>query len=174
MNQAVLFVCTANICRSPYLELRARQLLGADSGVVVSSAGTHGFDAEPASDTMEAEFARHGTDHTAFRSRPVTGDLVDDADLVLTAEAGHRTRLLEDRPAAFRKTFTLGQFVASARAVDPALRGRDLIAALAVRRVPASPDHDIADPYRRGPEAAARAAVQMEDLLAVVVDRLRA
>ncbi len=170
----VLFVCTANICRSPYLELRARQLLGADSGVVVSSAGTHGFDAEPASDTMEAEFARHGTDHTAFRSRPVTGDLVDDADLVLTAEAGHRTRLLEDRPAAFRKTFTLGQFVASARAVDPALRGRDLIAALAVRRVPASPDHDIADPYRRGPEAAARAAVQMEDLLAVVVDRLRA
>jgi sulfate adenylyltransferase len=169
----VLFVCTANICRSPYLELRARQLLGPDSGVVVSSAGTHGFDAEPASDTMEAEFARHGTDTTAFRSRPATGDLVDDADLVLTAEAGHRTRLLEDRPAAFRKTFTLGQFVASARAVDPGLRGRDLIAALAVRRVPASPDHDITDPYRRGPEAAARAAVQMEDLLAVVVDRLR-
>ena len=36
----VLFVCTANICRSPYLELRARQLLGPDSGVEVSSAGT--------------------------------------------------------------------------------------------------------------------------------------
>ncbi len=48
----VLFVCTANICRSPYLELRARQLLGPDAGVEVSSAGTHGFDAAPVSDTM--------------------------------------------------------------------------------------------------------------------------
>jgi sulfate adenylyltransferase len=168
----VLFVCTANICRSPYLELRARQLLGPDSGVEVSSAGTHGWDAEKASDTMAAEYARHGTDASAFRSRSATGDLVDAADLVLTAEAEHRTRLLEDRPAAFRKVFTLGQFVASARAADPTLHGRDLIAALAQRRVPASPEHDIADPYRRGPEAAARAAAQMEDLLAVVVERL--
>jgi hypothetical protein len=53
------------------------------------------------------------------------------------------------------------------------LRGRDLIEALTNRRVPASPDHDIDDPYRRGPEEARRAAVTMEDLLAVVVDRLR-
>jgi sulfate adenylyltransferase len=170
----VLFVCTANICRSPYLELRARQLLGPDARVEVSSAGTHGFDAEPASDTMDAEFARHGTDVSTFRSRPATGDLVDAADLVLTAESAHRTRLLEDRPAAFRKVFTLGQFAASARAADPDLRGRELIAALGSRRVPASPDHDIADPYRRGAQAASRAAEQMEDLLAVVVDRLRA
>jgi sulfate adenylyltransferase len=167
-------VCTANICRSPYLELRARQLLGADSGVEVASAGTEGFDAAPVAETMEAEFARWGTETAVFRSRRATGELVDQADLVLTAEAAHRARLLEERPGAFRKVFTLGQFVASARAADPALRGRDLIAALASRRVPASPDHDIADPYRRGPEAAAKAAAQMEDLLAVVVDRLRA
>jgi sulfate adenylyltransferase len=169
----VLFVCTANICRSPYLELRARQLLGADSGVEVSSAGTRGFDAEPVSDTMAAEFARWDTDATAFRSRMVTGPLIDEADLVLTAEARHRTRLLEERPAAFRKIFTLGQFAASARAADPALRGRELIAALSNRRVPASPDHDIDDPYQRGPEEAARAAGVMEDMLEVVVDRLR-
>jgi sulfate adenylyltransferase len=170
----VLFVCTANICRSPYLELRARQLLGPDSGVVVSSAGTQGFDAEPVSDTMEAEFARWGTETTAFRSRLVTGALIDDADLVLTAEAAHRTRLLEERPAAFRKIFTLGQFVASARSADPSQRGRELIAALSSRRAPASPDHDIADPYRRGPEEARRAGATMEDMLEVLVDRLRA
>jgi sulfate adenylyltransferase len=169
----VLFVCTANICRSPYLELRARQLLGPGSGVEVSSAGTRGFDAEPVSDTMEAEFSRHGTDTSAFRSRTATADLVDQADLVLTAEADHRTRLLEDRPAAFRKIFTLGQFVASARAVDPALRGRDLLTALEHRRVPVSPDHDIPDPYRRGPAQARQAAVTMDAMLEVLVDRLR-
>ncbi len=169
----VLFVCTANICRSPYLELRARQLLGPDSGVEVSSAGTSGFDAAPVSDTMEAEFARFDTETAGFRSRPATGDLVDAADLVLTAEASHRSRLLEDRPAAFRKVFTLGQFVASAQAVDPSLHGRDLLAVLENRRVPASPDHDIADPYRRGPDAARRAAVTMEPMLETLVDRLR-
>ena len=169
----VLFVCTANICRSPYLELRARQLLGPDSGVEVSSAGTRGFDAAEVSDTMAAEFARFGTDTSSFRSRIATNDLVDAADLVLTAEATHRTQLLEDRPAAFRKTFTLGQFVASADAADPALRGRALIDALAQRRVPASPDHDIDDPYRRGPEEAHRAALIMEVMLEVLVDRLR-
>ncbi len=169
----MLFVCTANICRSPYLELRARQLLGPDSGVEVSSAGTDGFDAAPVSDTMEAEFARWGTEVEGFRSRRATADLVDAADVVLTAEAAHRSRLLEDRPAAFRKIFTLGQFVASAQAADPALNGRALLEVLASRRVPASPDHDIADPYRRGPEAARRAAVTMESMLEIVVERLR-
>jgi sulfate adenylyltransferase len=169
----VLFVCTANICRSPYLELRARQLFGPDAGVEVSSAGTDGFDAAPVSDTMAAEFARWDTEVDGFRSRPATGELIDAADLVLTAEAAHRTRLLEERPAAFRKIFTLGQFVASAEAADPDLHGRALLDALSSRRVPASPDHDIADPYRRGPEAARRAAVTMEGMLEVVVARLR-
>ena len=153
----VLFVCTANICRSPYLELRARQLLGPDSGVEVSSAGT--------ARVRRLAGQRHdgggvrplGHEATASAAGRATGDLVDAADVVLTAEAAHRTRLLEDRPAAFRKIFTLGQFVASAQAADPALHGRALLETLASRRVPASPDHDIADPYRRGPEAARRA-----------------
>ena len=122
---------------------------------------------------MAEEFARFGTDTTAFRSREATAALVDEADLVLTAEAVHRTQLLEERPAAFRKIFTLGQFVAGAEAADPALRGRELIAALAFRRAPASVDHDIADPYGRGPAEAHRAAVTMEAMLKVLVDRLR-
>jgi sulfate adenylyltransferase len=168
----VLFVCTANICRSPYLELRARQLLGPDSGVEVSSAGTRGFDASPVSDTMDAEFARRGTGTDGFRSRLATGELLDDADLVLTAEAAHRTELLELRPGAFRKVLTLGQFVESARAAEPALRGRALIESVGSRPPSVSPAHDIADPYRRGPEAARAAADTMESMLEVVVGRL--
>jgi hypothetical protein len=63
--------------------------------------------------------------------------------------------------------------VASAQDVDPGLRGRELIAALANRRSPASPGHDIADPYRRGAAEARRAAVTMEGMLEVLVERLR-
>ena len=39
----VLFVCTANICRSPFMEITARELAGQDAPVEFSSAGTHGF-----------------------------------------------------------------------------------------------------------------------------------
>jgi sulfate adenylyltransferase len=170
----VLFVCTANICRSPYLELRARQLLGPGSGVEVSSAGTRGFDDSEVSDTMDAEFARWGTETDAFRSRPATAAMLAEADLVLTAEATHRTQLLELDPAAFRKILTLGQFVETARAADPSLRGRALLEALERRRAPATPAHDIADPYRRGSEAARKAAAVMEEMLEVLVDRLAA
>ena len=99
--------------------------------------------------------------------------MVDEADLVLTAEAAHRTRLLEERPGAFRKVFTLGQFVASAEAADPSLHGRALLHALESRRVPAAPDQDIDDPYRRGPDEARRAADTMEKMLAVLVEKLR-
>jgi len=45
--------------------------------------------------------------------------------------------------------------------------------ALEQRRVPESPDHDIPDPYRRGPAEARQAAVTMEGMLDVLVDRLR-
>ena len=38
----VLFVCTANIARSPYLEVRARQLAGPGVGVEFGSAGVPG------------------------------------------------------------------------------------------------------------------------------------
>ena len=39
----VLFVCTANICRSPFLELTARQLASGSTDVQFASAGTQGF-----------------------------------------------------------------------------------------------------------------------------------
>ena len=39
----VLFVCTANICRSPSMELMARALVGDGTDLAFASAGTHGF-----------------------------------------------------------------------------------------------------------------------------------
>ena len=110
----VLFVCTANICRSPYMEMLATHL--ADGGLDVSSAGTHGFEGRP----MDLEMTRPLLARDVpsdlveqFRSRPLTADLVAEADVVLTAEASHRRFILEEQPGAVRKVFTLGQFVTS-------------------------------------------------------------
>ena len=105
----ILFVCTANICRSPFLELYARSRLGSPA-VAFSSAGTHGFVDHPISDEMGAEARMNwGLEADRFRSRLLTADLLDEADLVLTAEQRHRQYILDDHPDAFRKVLTLGQ-----------------------------------------------------------------
>ena len=83
----VLFVCTANICRSPYLELRARQLLGPDSGVEVTSAGTRGFDASRSATRWRRSSPASGRTRRRSAAGPRRRDLVDEADVVLTAEA---------------------------------------------------------------------------------------
>lgn len=171
----VLFVCTANICRSPYMELRARQLLGPDASIEFAGAGTHGFDTQPADATMADTLRARGLDDRAierFRSRPLTKDLIESADLILTAEASHRIFVLEEVPGAFRKAFTLGQFAESIERVDADLTGAELIAAVGNRRAGAQPGHDIQDPYRRGPAAAAAAAAQIDGLLEATLPRL--
>ncbi|GAA2127003.1 adenylyl-sulfate kinase [Nocardioides bigeumensis] len=169
----VLFVCTANICRSPYMELATRRLLGSDTSVVVSSAGTHGFDAAPMSEELIAGYEE---DAESFRSRRATRELVEEADVVLTAETTHRAYLLEEAPAAFRKIFTLGQLAQAVQAyadLPGPPHGRELLAELSRHPRAADPSLNIADPYRRGPEASRAAAERIDELLAVVVPALR-
>ncbi len=168
---SVLFVCTANICRSPFMEIVARSIAG-DAAVTFASAGTQGFDGREMDPEMAAELVARDVQAADFASRPVTAEIIASADLVLTAESTHRTQLLEAHPGAFRKIFTLGQFVQSSRKVPADLRGRQLVEALGTRRGHADPDLDVHDPYRRGPEAVRAAAHQLDELLRAAVARL--
>ena len=166
----VLFVCTANICRSPFMEVTARHLAGPDADVEFRSAGTHGWTDHPMNPDMVVTLGPRGiSGHEDFRSRPLAKDELDWADVVLTAEADHRQFILDDHPALFRKVFTLGQFVESLHRLDESgdedLHGRDLLEAVGAQRGAASPDLDVADPYRRGPEASEAAAAHIEQLL---------
>lgn len=173
----VLFVCTANICRSPYMELRSRALTAEGGAIEFASAGTHGFNAHPVDRTMGSVLGERGVSAellSGFASRPLTDDLIEAADLILTAEASHRAFVLEEVPGAFRKVFTLGQFAESVERVDPALRGADLVQAVGHRRAGANDDHDIRDPYRRGKAAAEVSADQIDTLLQAVLHRLAA
>jgi protein-tyrosine-phosphatase len=162
----VLFVCTANICRSAYLEQAARSLDA--KGIEFSSAGTHGFTDHPMDDVMSGTL---GAFDDTFRSRRLTRAIVEDADLVLTAESSHRAFILEEHPQALRKVFTLGQFARAAQA-SPDLRGRSLLTAAGERRTAPLPEDDIDDPYRRGDAAARAAAGKMSTMLSVVVAAL--
>jgi protein-tyrosine-phosphatase len=177
----VLFVCTANICRSAYAEQLGRHLLRQDLGgrgsdvetpVVFASAGTHGWTDHPVEPLLAAELSRRGVPIGEFSSRPLTMEMVDQADLVLTAARSHRQFILDDRPAAEWRTFTLAQFARTTSQLPDTLTGRELVAACRRVHRPATADDDVADPYRRGPDAAAHAADQIEELLRQIVPRL--
>ena len=98
----VLFVCTANICRSPFMELTARHLAG-DAAIEFRSAGTHGFSDHPMNPEMAVTLEPRGvTGEQDFRSRPLTKAELDWADVVLTAEADPRRARGPPRPRAPR------------------------------------------------------------------------
>jgi protein-tyrosine-phosphatase len=165
----VLFVCTANICRSPVMELTARAMAGASRDVEFTSAGTLGFDAQPINPDMAVTLTTGLGD--AFRSRRLTRAILDEADLVLTAESSHRAHILEEHPQLHRRVFTLGQFAATIGQI-PDLTGRELVAEAGVRRAAPRPADDVADPYRRGRAAAEKATGTITDMLSVIVPRL--
>jgi sulfate adenylyltransferase len=167
----VLFVCTANICRSPSMELLTRASLPEGSDVEVASAGTHAREGQPMSSESVAALPP-GPDAAGFRSRRLTRDLLDDADLVLTMEVAHRTFVLDDHPGLFGKVLTLGQF---AQAVEHAPEGLDrdaLLAHVAAARGNADPALDVPDPYRLGAAAASGCVARLEELLRAVLPAL--
>ncbi len=166
----VLFVCTANISRSPWLELTARHRAGPRSGVRFSSAGTHGTDGT----TMDPAMVPLLDDPAAadqFRSRALTPMLLRGADLVLTAQHSHRDWILTEHPDLFRRVFVLGQ-LASTVAARPSERGRALVAWAARHRDRPRDEHDVADPFRRGDAAARTAACTMSTMLSMILPLL--
>jgi protein-tyrosine phosphatase len=120
----ILFVCYANLCRSPMAEYLARDLLagfgGTDpAGFPVSSAGTHavaGSRMHPHAATVAAGL---GADPGGFRSRPLTADVIAQAGLVLAATHRERAACVSLVPGAMRRTFTLRQFGRLAAAAGP-------------------------------------------------------
>jgi protein-tyrosine phosphatase len=123
----ILFVCYANLCRSPMAEYLARDMLAGDGGTdpagfPVSSAGTHavaGLRMHPHAATVAAGL---GADPGGFCSRPLTADVIARAGLVLAATHRERAACVSLVPGAMRRTFTLRQFgrlAAAARLDDP-------------------------------------------------------
>lgn len=167
----VLYVCTANICRSAYADVRSRSLVSADD-VAFASAGVWGFDRAPLEELMAAQAVERGADPSGFRSQRLSPDLVAASDLILTMARDHRAFILDDWPGAVTKTFTLSQFADGLAALPDAAAGVHAIEAVRARRNPPRRDGDVADPYRQGVPAAAACAAEIDRLLGVILPRL--
>ncbi len=98
----ILFVCSGNTCRSPLAEAIVRRM-ATDAGrtdVEVSSAGTNGWDGSPASDGALLIGMERSLDLSGHRSRHLTKEIVDAADLILVMAPSHLTRVHELSPSA--------------------------------------------------------------------------
>ena len=95
----VLFVCTANMCRSPLAEVLFREMLrrgNLQPGWRSESAGVYASDGQPATEFSRQVAAERGLDLSAHRSKSVDAERLRSADLVLVMEPGHRQALQDE------------------------------------------------------------------------------
>ncbi|WP_446211167.1 arsenate reductase/protein-tyrosine-phosphatase family protein [Micromonospora sp. IBSANI012] len=187
----VLHVCMGNICRSPMAErllvLAVRERLGrlgvdptrSDELLHSHSAGTGGWHAgEEMNPPAARQVLSRGGEVDGFAARKLRSDLIDAADLVLTATADQQEYVVALRPDAAARTFVLGEFgrllgLVDAAALPPAeatgeavyARGVALVAAADAARQGSAALHsdDLDDPWGRGDQCFSRVADEIEE-----------
>lgn len=87
----ILFVCTGNTCRSPLAAVIARRLLEERDWrhVEVASAGIAASEGFPATENGVLVAEEQGLDLSGHRTRPLTPELVQWADLILGMGPSH-------------------------------------------------------------------------------------
>ncbi len=131
----LLFLCTANICRSPMAEGWARALAAARGlPVDVRSGGTMGLIGRPADPLAVRVMGEVGVDLSAHRSAGVDAAVMAWADQVFVMELRHQLFLAEHFPAEAHKALQLGSLGGAMEVPDPVggwrwrfRRSRDLL-----------------------------------------------
>ena len=176
----VLIVCTGNICRSPMAERLLITRLGAGSPVTVVSAGTMALVGHPLDASCAIVLSEYGADPDEHVGRRLTPALIAAADVILTAQLLHRSVVLQSAPLAFRRTFTLREFVRLSaglgevdveRSTVEALRDR--VAQVAAQRGMAgsatSAEDEIADPFGASLEVMRSCAAQIVEAVDALI-----
>jgi len=150
-RKTVLLVCYGNICRSPMAEgFLNRMLLDKNDkpmGIRVLSAGLHAFGGSPTAEAIEVMRAE-GINISGYRSRQLTRELIEEADLILTMKKEYKDMIVSRHPEFKHKVFTLKEFAGETE------------------------DLDIADPYGEGMKAYETCAEEIKQTLTNAFEKI--
>jgi protein-tyrosine-phosphatase len=110
----VLFVCTANVCRSPMASALYQKLVADvdESGEwQIESAGTLAVPGIPAAVNARLAMKKLGLNIENHRSQPVSAQMLENFDLILTMEQGHKESLSIEFPQISGRTYLLSEMV---------------------------------------------------------------
>lgn len=105
----ILFVCTGNICRSPMGELLLSRFFP-NPDITADSAGTRGLPSRPIDPNSAALLSRDSIDSSGFRSKRLTPQIADAADLILCFEPRHIREVTAIAPRTGLRTFLITSF----------------------------------------------------------------
>ncbi len=108
--KTILFVCTGNVCRSPMAEGIFRQVVEGREDYVALSAGLGAMDGLPPTPHAVEALKEMGIDISGLRSRPLTAELVRQADYIFCMTHSHIDMVTALYPQAAEKTFLLREF----------------------------------------------------------------
>lgn len=108
----ILFVCTGNICRSPFAAGLLKKLVTQKGfeGIAADSAGLLALPGNSASHLAQRVAAEYGVDLSGHNAKSVSKDLMAWSDLVLVMEKSHEQALISAFPEAAGKLLLLRHF----------------------------------------------------------------
>ena len=107
----ILFVCTANTCRSPIAHGIFEKMLADKFGEFnVESAGVFAHPNDEINHMAEKELLNRGINFAHRKSVQVTEKLINESDLVFSMTANQRRLLVQNFPAFADKIHLLGDY----------------------------------------------------------------
>ncbi len=113
-RRSVLFICTANQCRSPMAEALLKSMVaqhGAADQWDIHSAGTWTEPGRPATALAQAVMRQRQLDLSAHRSQPLDAQQLEAANIVLVMTHHHQEAIQAEFPAVSHKVYLLSQLI---------------------------------------------------------------
>ena len=147
----IIFVCYANLCRSPLAEGIFKQLLENNEksdSIIVNSAGIHAYEGSPPHSKSIQVAKERGIDISGYGGVQLTKEMAKEADLILTLDESVKHHILSYYTNDSKKVVTMKEC------------GGEIN------------DLDVDDPYGLSMEAFRRCADEIEEYSIKILEKL--